>query len=192
MSAEKEQQHQHQHRAFTEEEKKELIEVLLLSARCGDTEDIKTILDETKTTTTTSSSAASAEEEHKNPTLKNRRHRFVDSEDEQGRTALFFASANGHLDAVKMLVEDFNADVAKTNATDESTPLHWACLNGHSEVVKFLLEKGGKNIAFALNKNNRTPMDEAMHNDRQDCVKVIMDLTDDESNHGFNRRRDER
>ena len=78
-----------------------------------------------------------------------------------------------------MLVEDFNADVTKTNATDESTPLHWACLNGHSEVVKFLLEKGGKNIAFALNKNNRTPMDEAMHNDRQDCVKVIMDLTDD-------------
>ena len=155
---------------LTEEEKNELVELLISSARCGDAEDVHTILRETSTT--------SGKYFHEFSSSSMTNH-FVNSTDEHGRTALFFACANGHLDVVKILVNEFNADIEKTTKTDESTALHWACLNGHSEVVKLLLEKGGKNIAFKVNKNNRTPMDEAMHNDRQECVKVIMDLTDD-------------
>jgi len=159
---------------LTEEEKNELVELLISSARCGDAEDVHTILRETSTTSGKYFHEFSSPESSSSMIF-----RFVNSTDEHGRTALFFACANGHLDVVKILVNEFNADIEKTTKTDESTALHWACLNGHSEVVKLLLEKGGKNIAFKVNKNNRTPMDEAMHNDRQECVKVIMDLTDD-------------
>jgi ankyrin repeat protein len=158
---------------LTEEEKNELVELLISSARCGDAEDVHTILRETSTT------SGKYFHEFSSSSSKTMNKHFVNSTDEHGRTALFFACANGHLDVVKILVNEFNADIEKTTKTDESTALHWACLNGHSEVVKLLLEKGGKNIAFKVNKNNRTPMDEAMHNDRQECVKVIMDLTDD-------------
>jgi len=160
---------------LTEEEKNELVELLISSARCGDAEDVHTILRETSTTSGKYFHEFSSPESSSSSMI----FRFVNSTDEHGRTALFFACANGHLDVVKILVNEFNADIEKTTKTDESTALHWACLNGHSEVVKLLLEKGGKNIAFKVNKNNRTPMDEAMHNDRQECVKVIMDLTDD-------------
>ena len=162
-----------------EEEKKEFIDALFSSARYGDVEDIKTILNHG---IVSNFGRKVDDDEEKNTQVNN----FVNFQDENGRTALFYACANGHTDAVEVLVNEFNANIMKTTNTDESTCLHWACLNGHQEVVKFLLQKGGKTLAFKVNKNGRTPMDEAMHNDRQECVKVIMYLTcdDDDENDG--------
>ena len=60
----------------------------------------------------------------------------------RGSTALLFASANGHLDAVRLLIAK-GADVtARANPLGGVTPLHSAAYNGKVEVVKFLLDKG--------------------------------------------------
>ena len=63
-----------------------------------------------------------------------------DAQDVEGRTALFFASASGHLEIVDILLAS-KADPTMTNAQG-NTALHWACVNGHEDVVVRLLEKG--------------------------------------------------
>lgn len=66
----------------------------------------------------------------------------VDLRDEDGRTLLFTAAANGHVRVARLLV-DHGAEV---NASDNegSTPLHFAATEGHTGVVEFLLEKGAE------------------------------------------------
>ncbi|KAL6042126.1 Ankyrin repeat domain 29 [Balamuthia mandrillaris] len=54
-----------------------------------------------------------------------------------GRTAIFLASMNGHSDIVRFLIES-GADPNKT--TDGLTPLYMACYKGHYEAVQALLE----------------------------------------------------
>jgi len=93
-----------------------------------------------------------------------------DAQDVEGRTALFFASANGHLEIVDILLAS-KADPTMTNAQG-NTALHWACVNGHEDVVVRLLEKGAK--PNVVNAGGRTALDEAMHNDRRACVDAIM------------------
>jgi len=67
------------------------------------------------------------------------------------RTPLHWASANGQLNCVKVLVE-FGADV---NAQDETgwTPLHFACNNAHKKIVQFLIPIAQLNIEDAFNRS---------------------------------------
>tara|TARA_A100001037_G_scaffold276386_1_gene275638 strand:+ start:189 stop:611 length:423 start_codon:yes stop_codon:yes gene_type:complete len=94
----------------------------------------------------------------------------VDAVDVEGRTALFFAAANGHLEIVELLLEN-EADPNIANAQD-NTALHWACVNGHTAVVEKLLSVGAKTAV--CNAGGRTALDEAMHNDRQECIDAIL------------------
>lgn len=55
-------------------------------------------------------------------------------------SALHYAAGQGHLEAVKWLVQR-GAAVDEVNACAE-TPLHWAAENGHSAVVEYLLAQG--------------------------------------------------
>ncbi|XP_057732279.1 uncharacterized protein LOC130947594 isoform X3 [Arachis stenosperma] len=64
----------------------------------------------------------------------------LDSKDEQGRTALHMAAANGHIEIVEYLIGQ-GVDLNVANE-EKNTPLHWACLNGHVEVVKKLIMAG--------------------------------------------------
>ncbi|CAJ1964888.1 unnamed protein product [Sphenostylis stenocarpa] len=64
----------------------------------------------------------------------------LDSKDDQGRTALHMAAANGHKDIVNYLISK-GVDLNSPNE-EKNTPLHWACLNGHIEVVKKLIMAG--------------------------------------------------
>ena len=57
-----------------------------------------------------------------------------------GHTALHWASANGHVDAVTWLL-DAGAAVDARNSGD-STPLHSAAGSGHAAVVSLLLSRG--------------------------------------------------
>ncbi|BAT88718.1 hypothetical protein VIGAN_05230100 [Vigna angularis var. angularis] len=95
----------------------------------------------------------------------------LDSKDDQGRTALHMAAANGHVDIVEYLIikgVDLNAPNEEKN-----TPLHWACLNGHVEVVKKLI-LAGANVSV-LNRHERTPMDEAVSRGKLE----VMDATNE-------------
>ncbi len=68
-----------------------------------------------------------------------------------GLTALLHASRQGHLEAVRALVEG-GADINRVGAGDETSPLLMAVINGQFDVAMYLLEKGADpNLASAGN-----------------------------------------
>ena len=58
--------------------------------------------------------------------------------EEMGNSALHFASANGHLEAITLLLQN-NAAINLQN-NSKNTALHWASLCGQLESVKLLCE----------------------------------------------------
>jgi uncharacterized protein len=146
-----------------EEERRALVQQLFDSCRYGDYDQVKEIITNCLN--------------RRNSDQSSTTQRIIDAEDEEGRTALFFAAANGHVEIAEFLLEQ-ECDGNKRNKKG-STALHWACLNGNWKICEILMKKGKAN-AFVVNDSGRTAMDEAMHNDRQECVKVIMELTKDD------------
>jgi hypothetical protein len=67
---------------------------------------------------------------------------------ECGDTPLHFAAAIGHLDSLKLLLQDFGADIESTNAFGE-TPLFVAVRAGQVKAALNLIEKGA--IATCIN-----------------------------------------
>nr|CAG8500474.1 8025_t:CDS:2 [Entrophospora candida] len=83
--------------------------------------------------------------------------------DEFGNTALHMASANGHIEIVKFIIEsicssstndDFSiGTLINSQNNSGNTPLHWSALNGHLDVVEILLNHGdGNNIKVISTK----------------------------------------
>jgi uncharacterized protein len=93
----------------------------------------------------------------------------VNCQDERGSTALHMASANGHIDAMNLLLSA-GASVDLCNAEGNSA-LHWACSNGRSEAVRLLMEH--KAEPSKLNAFERTPVDEALDSGHRACVDII-------------------
>jgi hypothetical protein len=67
---------------------------------------------------------------------------LVSSKDNDGRTPLHRAAANGHKDVAELLL----ANKAELNAKDNNgfTPLHRAAANGHKDVAEVLRKHGGQ------------------------------------------------
>ncbi len=72
-----------------------------------------------------------------------------------GLTPLLLAAREGHVDAVKVLL-DAHADVNQVSAGDRTSPLLIATINGHFDLALMLLEKGAD--AEAASENNATPL----------------------------------
>ena len=60
----------------------------------------------------------------------------------QGWTGLHAAAKGGHVDVVRLLLEQ-GADPNAREAGDNTYPLHWAAAGGHLDVVRALLDAGG-------------------------------------------------
>ncbi|MDH4241493.1 MAG: ankyrin repeat domain-containing protein [Phycisphaerae bacterium] len=83
-------------------------------------------------------------------------------------TLLIEAAANGHLDVVKLIIEN-GADV---NLKGEAWygPLHAAAAKGHIEVVKILLENGADVKIFHQNK----PLNYAAMNGHIEVAEILL------------------
>ncbi|MBI4471288.1 MAG: ankyrin repeat domain-containing protein [Acidobacteria bacterium] len=67
-----------------------------------------------------------------------------------GNTALHFAARDGHMEAVRALLES-GADVNQVSLTDDMSPLVQAIITGHFDVAKFFLDRGANpNLATKL------------------------------------------
>jgi uncharacterized protein len=72
-----------------------------------------------------------------------------------GLTPLLLAAREGHVDAVKVLL-DAGADVNQVSAGDRTSPLLIATINGHFDLALMLIERGAD--AKAAAENNATPL----------------------------------
>ena len=77
-----------------------------------------------------------------------------------GLTPLLFAARQGHIDAVKALL-DAGADVNQVSTGDKTSPLLMAIINGHFDLAKFLLERGA-DVKLASD-NGATPLYAALN-----------------------------
>ena len=98
----------------------------------------------------------------------------VNCQDDRGSTALHMASANGHIEAMNLLL-NAGASVDLCNAEGNSA-LHWACSNGRSEAVRLLMEH--KAVPSKLNAFERTPVDDALDAGHRACVDIIKSFAD--------------
>jgi ankyrin repeat protein len=94
-----------------------------------------------------------------------------DARDEEGNTALGFASYQGNANMVSSLLDDYHADV-NTHTEEGVTPLMFASNLGHTEVVKILLAHGA-NINVQMNEG-WSALHDASYNGRVDIVNLLL------------------
>ena len=91
-----------------------------------------------------------------------------------GETPLHLASRSGLLNAVKVLIEefDFNPNVRDTNY--QETPLHYASQFGNARIVKYFIEHGCD--AEIKDMNNLTPLHYASRHGHLDITKYLSSI----------------
>ncbi|KAK4062778.1 uncharacterized protein Triagg1_9648 [Trichoderma aggressivum f. europaeum] len=90
-----------------------------------------------------------------------------------GRTALGWASENGHADVVKLLLDTNRVNV---NAQDVNgaTPLHLASGRGHTSVMKLLVDRNDTDLN-PRDVNGKTPLQWASEGDWGDARQLLLD-----------------
>lgn len=89
-----------------------------------------------------------------------------------GNTALHRASANGHVDTVRLLADRGATYKANSNG---NSPLHWAAMNGHAAVVAVLLERWASDVdVLAKNTFGKSALSEAINHGHDDLARDIL------------------
>jgi hypothetical protein len=121
------------------------VQDFLDSARYGDLDDIKQLLD------------AGVD---------------VNAADAGGNTALHKACANGHVEAASLLLNRGARCAANANG---NTPLHWAALNGHVEVIRLLVGRLDADAdVLAKNAFGRSALTEATAHGHEDIARLLV------------------
>ena len=92
---------------------------------------------------------------------------------EYGQNALFLASNQGHVEIVRLLIEN-GIDVNHIDPHTGQNALHFASTNGSLEIVKLLIEKG-----IDINQKDfleEKALDCAIKNNHRQTVKFINSL----------------
>lgn len=94
-----------------------------------------------------------------------------DNDNIQGTPPLWAASAAGHLNIVKLLVEKGKANVNQATNT-QSTPLRGACYDGHLDIVRYLLDNGAD--PHIPNRHGHTCLMIAAYRNKTEVVKLLL------------------
>lgn len=88
-----------------------------------------------------------------------------------GATDLWLASASGHADVVKWLL-DQSGNPNQPRITDGATPVFIAAQHGHAECLKVLLGHRGVD-ASKTDTNGTTPIEAAEKGAHSKCVEIL-------------------
>lgn len=91
--------------------------------------------------------------------------------DMYGETALYGAAEQGHMDIVRLLLDN-GADIHVQDKFDE-TPLHSAAEQGHTDIVRLLLDNGAD--IHAQTESGQTPLHGAAKEGHIDTVQLLLD-----------------
>jgi ankyrin repeat protein len=91
---------------------------------------------------------------------------------EEARTGLHIAAANGHEAVVKLLLEK-DVDVDSKDRSGR-TPLSWAAENGHEPIVRLLVDHGGIDVNSKDTSNGQTPLSWAAENGQEAVVRRLI------------------
>ncbi len=97
-------------------------------------------------------------------------HIDANKSDENGISALFYASSSGHLDVVSALLA--NHTLRKNQAWRQKTPLYIAAENGHIEVVRALANAGA---ATESQCDEKRPLHIAAENGHDEVVVELLE-----------------
>mmetsp|Transcript_26134 Transcript_26134/g.71678 ORF Transcript_26134/g.71678 Transcript_26134/m.71678 type:complete len:464 (+) Transcript_26134:222-1613(+) len=91
-----------------------------------------------------------------------------------GNTGLHMASANGHLNIVKLLVRNHGHSFSKNSSGN--TPLHWAAANGQASVVGFWTSQRIVEVdVLEKNHHGRSALTEGFTSENQDVVEALLE-----------------
>jgi len=95
----------------------------------------------------------------------------IEAKDDQGRTALHYATQDGRKDTVQLLLER-GADIVAKDITGRAA-IHYAAVNGDEEVIQLLLEKDAD--ISAKDDKGQTALHLASIERRGEAVKLLVD-----------------
>jgi len=95
---------------------------------------------------------------------------FVDHQNNQGETALFWASSNGLINLVELLLE--NGSNPNVTNIDGVSPLHIAAANGHLGVVAKLAESGA--FVNAQDEEMDSVLHHAVREKQEEVVRMLV------------------
>ena len=98
---------------------------------------------------------------------------IIDYSDERGMTALIWASKNGYLEIVRLLLNTSQADINMERKSDGATALMLASYNRHTEVVEILLNQKNIDIGKKTTSKGDSALLMASYKGHEDVVKLL-------------------